>query len=432
VSIRRRDFLSAFAVSQPWLAWQGEPGWIDDLEALRGRIGLDQRELDWGVFRREFDLDPQIAFLNTGSIGCTPRIIVDQMHQADLVMERNPFHHVWEDGLAGGLELVRQRVADFFAVTKAEIALTENTTCGLHAIGSGIRWQAGDEVILTNHEHLSCMAVWKYLQKRHDLKLNYVEVPVPNYSPGEFLSRLEARLTPRTKAICLSHVDSISGVELPIKEASKLTRPRNLLLICDAAQSLGMIPVDIRELGVDALAGSGHKWLLGSKGTGLIFVDRRVQDRIQPQLVDWSYAALTPSTGTRNITHLLSWALVIAIQEMLTPQRIADRITRLSTDLTAVLLKQPGLSPLIHGREQPTTGLISFHLEKTKNSLEIAKRLAADHRVIVKPLPPTYELDSSAEHPSVEYHALRFSTHVYNDQQEITRAADALQAVLSN
>ena len=432
MGIRRRDFLSALAVSQQLLARGDRPSLVDDLVGLRTRIsGLSKGEFDWTAFRREFELDPQITFLNTGSIGCTPRIVLDQIHQANLALEQNPFHHVWEDGLAGDLELVRQRVAKFFAVTKSEIALTENTTSGLYAIGSGIRWEAGDEVILTNHEHLSCMAVWKYLQKRFDLKLIYVEIPVPNYSDVEFLAQLEARITLRTKACCFSHVDSISGIELPLKEISKLTRPQNILLICDAAQSLGMIPVDIRALGVDALAGSSHKWLFGPKGTGLMFIDQNVQDRIQPQFVDWSYSALTPCTGTRNITHLLSWAFIIELQEMLTPKGIALRITKLSTDLNYLLKQQPGLSPLIQNAKQPTTGLISFQLHESKNSLEVARQLAADHRVIVKPLPPTYELDPSADHPPVEYHALRFSTHLYNDQQDLARAADAIRTVLS-
>ena len=96
------------------LAWGGQPTLSDDLEALRDRIGADKNELDWGAFRREFELDAKITFLNTGSIGCTPRFVLDQIHLAAWHLERDPFHHVWEDGLAGGLEIGSTTSRGFF------------------------------------------------------------------------------------------------------------------------------------------------------------------------------------------------------------------------------------------------------------------------------------------------------------------------------
>ena len=119
--------------------------------------------------------------------------------------------------------------------------------------------------------------------------------------------------------------------------------------------------------------------------------------------------------------------MIIELQKMLSPQRIAERITKLCTDLNHVLRQQPGLTPLGPG---PTTdngiGLVSTgSKQKTVWRSPSGSRQTID--VIVKPLPPTYELDPSAEHPSVDYHALRFSTHVYNDEQD--RGAGRRRAV---
>ena len=432
MNVRRRDFLSALTVGKCLLSTGGRQGLDDEVDDLRGRIGAEGEALDWNAFRQEFDLDPETVHMNTGSVGCTPRIVLEQIHRAASTMERNPFHHLWENGLAGDLKLVCQQVASQFGAPDDTIALTENTTSALHAIGAGIRWKAGDELVLTNHEHLSCMAVWKYLQKRFDLKLRYVEIPLPEYSEAEFLDRLQAVLTDRTVACCLSHVDSMCGIELPIAAVSRITRARNILLICDAAQSLGMLPVNVSELGVDALAASGHKWLMGPKGTGLMHVARHAQDRIRPQIADWSFAALTPSTGTRNIAHLLGWAIVVELQRTLKPERIAERIRTLSTELNNQMEQRPGLVPLIASGRSAGSGMFSFRLESGANSLDIARRLSAEFGVIVKPLPTTYELAESADYQPIDYHAIRFSTHIYNNEQEFGKVVEALRVVLKS
>ena len=430
--LRRRDFLSALAVGQYLGSSFGGRRTADDVEELRGRIGADGESPDWDAFRREFDLDPELVYLNTGSIGCTPRIILEQIHRAASAMERNPYHHLWGNGLAGDLQLVCEQVAGLFGAPADTIALTENTTSGLFAIASGIQWKAGDQVVLTNHEHLSCMAVWKYLQKQFELELRYVEIPLPDFSETEFLTRLQGQLTDRTVACCLSHVDSMTGIELPIAEVAKITRAHRVLLLCDAAQSLGMLPVNIPELGVDALAASGHKWLLGPKGTGLIYVDRNARDRIRPQITDWSFAALTPATGTRNIAHLLGWAIVAELQTMLKPGRIAAKISQLANELHKQLEGQRGLQPLLMSGRSAGSGMFSFRLESKLDSLKIARRLSDEFGVMVKPLPATYELANSADLEPIDYHAIRFSTHIYLGEQDFAKVIEAFRVVLSS
>ncbi len=430
--IGRRDFVNSLAIGGLGTALLpiNAHGIQDAALDFRTRIMGDNDQINWTAFRQEFVLDPQTAYLNTGSVGCSPRWILEQIHQASLKLEQNPFQNVWGEVVARNLEIVREKIADFWSITPAELALTENTTSGLAAVAGGIPWRAGDEVILTNHEHLSCMAVWKYFEKRFELRLKYVEIPLSQYSDDEFLSRLEDQLTDRTRLCCMSHVDSISGIELPFKRASQLLRPREILLVCDAAQSVGMLDFDFRSLGCDVLASSGHKWLMGPKGLGILFIDRDVQTRIKPFPVDWSYAALTPCTGTRNIAHLLGYAFVLEMQSVLTRSGIASRVRHLSQGLHDRLLKLDSLQPLISGGARNTTGLCTFKLPDSVNSLAIARRLSSEFQIEVKPVPPTYELATDMSDRAVDYNALRFSTHVYNSEQEYERVADAIWSVL--
>ncbi len=80
----------------------------------------------------------------------------------------------------------------------------------------------------------------------------------------------------------MSHVITTTGLRMPIREIAALARSRGVLCVVDGAQALGHVPVDVRALGCDAYAACGHKWLLGPKGTGLLYISKDAEDRIQP------------------------------------------------------------------------------------------------------------------------------------------------------
>jgi selenocysteine lyase/cysteine desulfurase len=423
----RREFLSGLTACAGVVGVALRRG-QDAVARMRERILQVTGDVDWEAFRREFVLDPEVCYLNTGSAGCTPASLLDAVHRAGLELERNPFDHLWRDGMVRAVEGVRANVCAFFGAAKDELALTENTTAGLAALASGIDWSPRDEVVLTTHEHLSCLAVWKYFQKRYDLVLRYVDVPVPDYSDDEFLRRFAGQLTDRTRVCCISHIDSYTGIRLPMDQVALLVRPRKILFVCDAAQSLGMQPVNLETLEVDALVGSGHKWLMGTKGTGLLCLRRDAQERIKPLAVDWSFAAMTPCTGTRNLSVLLGWQSVLDMQSLLGGDRIANRIEQLRNLLEQRLAEDTKLTPCVHQREGAArTGLAAFRLPEDRNSAAIADRLAREFRIEVKPLPPTCELEPSLQR---ELNAIRISTHVFNNEAEIDRLVTSLQRLL--
>jgi selenocysteine lyase/cysteine desulfurase len=104
-------------------------------------------------------------------------------------------------------------------------------------------------------------------------------------SAQENVDRIEALLTPRTRALSLSHVTCATGQILPMKTIGELAAANDLWYFVDGAQSAGMMPVDVKSWGCHAYATSGHKWLLGPKGTGLLYVSREAQEVIEPKFV---------------------------------------------------------------------------------------------------------------------------------------------------
>ena len=183
----------------------------------------------------------------------------------------------WEKMRETG-DQVRAQMASILGCDPLEIALTHNTTEGMNIALMGLDWQRGDELVTATTEHPGGLHPAYLLKQRYGVKLRMTEIGLPHV---DSVAALEQALTPRTKAVVLSHVCWATGMVLPIREMAALAHHYGALLICDAAQSCGMVPANVYDLGVDAYACSGQKWLCGPDGTGALFVRKDRLGEIQ-------------------------------------------------------------------------------------------------------------------------------------------------------
>ncbi len=151
----------------------------------------------------------------------------------------------------------------------SEVALTHNTTEGVNIALMGIDWRPGDEIITSRAEHPGVLNPAYLLRQRYGVRIRMTGIGLPGHDD---LAELRQALSPRTRAVALSHVSWSSGVVLPIRALADATHAAGALFICDAAQSCGMVPSDVDALGVDAYACSGQKWLCGPDGTGALYI----------------------------------------------------------------------------------------------------------------------------------------------------------------
>src|SRR5579871_3139850 len=173
----------------------------------------------------------------------------------------------------------RTQMAAILGCDPLEIALTHNTTEGMNIALMGLDWQRGDEVVTATTEHPGGLYPAYLVKQRYGAKLRMTDIGLPHVDP---VAALERVLTPRTKAVVLSHVCWATGMVLPIREMAALAHQYGALFICDAAQSCGMVPSKVYDLGVDAYACSGQKWLCGPDGTGALFIRKDRLSDIQP------------------------------------------------------------------------------------------------------------------------------------------------------
>lgn len=231
------------------------------------------------------------GYFNAGTFGPMPRVGVEAaqaLFASDLELGRiNP----------GGYERAGARnrsvteiAASMFGADAREFALTHSAGEGLNIALMGIEWSAGDEVITTAEEHPGLLNPLALLSRRYGI-VNRV-VPVSN-DVSEFLDSIEGKITASTRVIALSHVLWSTGTVVPLREVCELARRHELMVIVDAAQSAGQVPLNLHDLGVDAYAMAGQKWLCGPEGTGLLYVRYDRFADISPTYARYGQADLT-------------------------------------------------------------------------------------------------------------------------------------------
>jgi selenocysteine lyase/cysteine desulfurase len=344
-------------------------------------------------------------------------------------LESSPYHHTFEgSGLYGQIEGVREKAAVFLGAARDEVALTANTTEGMNGVATGLGLKAGDEILTTNHEHGGGMVGWQYLAKHRGVKIVQFKIPPPAQSAEQILQLLEAHLTPRTRVCFFSHVETITGTLMPLAQIAALVHPRDILLVCDGAQAPGMLNVDVKALGVDTYASSSHKWMLAPKGSGLLYVHQEAQERVQPVLLHSGFGAYSASVGTRSWPQLIAHGLTMDFHNAIGRPQVEARCRELNTYLRQRLDPLPHLRCLTPSDPAlASPGIVTYALDKGKNG-EIVTRLHDEHNIWVKPAAGTYPIEGGL--PREDYNALRFSTHIYNDEAQLDRAADILAGML--
>lgn len=218
-------------------------------------------------------------YLNTGTNGPLPQRTHDAMAAAAVAeVQEGRIGMATRQRMFANNDAARARFADLLGCGTNEVALTHNTTEGMNIALAGMRWERGDEVVTSTTEHPGGLYPVYLLKQRYGVRVRMTNIALKGLDPVEELGKI---LTPRTKAVVLSHVSWATGMVLPLRELADLAHSVGALLIVDAAQACGMVPSNLYEHGVDAYACSGQKWLCGPDGTGALFVRKDRFDDIQ-------------------------------------------------------------------------------------------------------------------------------------------------------
>ena len=182
-------------------------------------------------------------------------------------------------------EVLRSRLARLLGERESEIALMPNTTYGLGNLALALHWRAGDRILVWDGEYPTNVTVFQRAAELFGLSLTFLPTRDLSLLGGADLGALERELEKGRVRLCaISAVQFQTGVRVPIAEIAALCHAHGAQLIVDAVQAAGVVPLDVRALGIDYLAAGGHKWLLGADGAGVLYVAAEHLPTLRPPI----------------------------------------------------------------------------------------------------------------------------------------------------
>jgi cysteine desulfurase/selenocysteine lyase len=326
------------------------------------------------------------------------------------------------------MEQVRGTVARFLHAHPDEIVFTSGATDSLRLVAE--RWglatlEDGDEVALCPQDHQAAVRPWLRLQAV--LAARGVRIAIKEFrtdATGDYdLDSLRTAVGRRTRVLAITHVHNVFGLEMSVQQLPELVLPGTVVVL-DAAQSAGHVPVDVAALGVDFAAFSAHK-VLGPTGVGVLWARGPLHPWLRPPLSP-PEAPLSEvmEEGTPNIAGILGLGAALEYMDSLGVERAAAHLRTLTDQLVSRLralpritfLPGPGLASCSCG-----TGIVSFTVEG--HDASDVGYLLAEHDICVR------TGHHCMERPSAEDGSVRVSLHVYNGTRDVERIAEVLGAL---
>jgi selenocysteine lyase/cysteine desulfurase len=411
----RRSFIKKATVLSGSVAWPLLSSTEVSGKSLAADLSTAANEDEYfDLIRKQFLLPPDRVYLNTGSLGPSPLQVIEKVAASMRQLETNPVSENWGP-LGNQMEEVRGKIATFIHASKEEILLTRNTTEGLSLISQSLNWKSGDEIITTTVEHDGELVGLEFAAKVKGVVIRKVNLPTPSANVEEVVETLRKAITPRTRMMLLSHVNTSSGMVMPLAQIARYTQPANIILVADGAQAVGQLPVDVEALKVDAYAANGHKWLLGPKETGFLYLNKNLQSKVESVFTSAGFQSYTKASGTRNVATIIGLGEAIDFQNLVGKDRIRQRCLALRNHCQSELKKRKGLKVISPEVEELSCGIVSFTLDTISNQ-DIYHKLK-EQDIIVKLLP----YDNS----------IRISCHVFVSKTDINKFLSALDKLLA-
>ena len=257
--------------------------------------------MDW---RSHWTLDPQIRFLNHGAHGACPIAVLDYQQELRAQLEREPVYF-FNHRLEPLLDEARQALAEFVGADPEDLVFVSNATTGVNAVLRSLSFQPGDELLTTNHEYNASRNVLNFVAERSGATVVVAEIPFPLQSAAQITETILAKVSPRTRLLLVDQVSSPTAIVFPLQAIAQAVIPQGIEVLVDGAHAPGMLPLNLRELGVTYYTGNCHKWMCAPKGAAFLYVQRDRQSAIRPTVI--SHGANSPRSDRSRFQLEFGW-----------------------------------------------------------------------------------------------------------------------------
>jgi selenocysteine lyase/cysteine desulfurase len=325
--------------------------------------------LYWDAVAKHFMFQDGVIMMNNGTVGPMPEPVFNTLMKYFKVQATNPYDCY--NFFPTLKDEVRNKVADFIKASPDEIVINRNTTEGINTAIHGLDMNEGDEILISSLEHPAGIHPCRLKKKRFGITVTEVPLGVPPKSSEEIVNAFEKAITPKTKAICISHTVYITGLISPIKELSEMAHKHGILIIVDSAHGIGMLDLNMKEMGADVFCASPYKWMGAPTGCGIMYVKKDVQEKIYPLIATGGWDTYENAQRFETLSQradpiIFALGEAVDFQNAIGKKRIERRIKTLAGYLKQELQKIPKVR--LHTSTDPylSGGLTAFSIEGIK------------------------------------------------------------------
>jgi isopenicillin-N epimerase len=389
---------------------------------------------------RHWTLDPAITYLNHGSFGACPRVVIEAQQALRDQLEREPARFFNREA-PPLLAAARKELARFLNAPAAGLGFVRNVTTAINSVLRSVPLAAGSELLVTDHEYNATRNILEYAAAERGCRVVVAQVPFPITGPGAVLDAVLSRVTPRTRLAVIDHVTSQTALVFPIADLVRELGARGVDVLVDGAHAPGMLDVDIGAIAPAYYAANCHKWLCAPKGVGFLWVREDRRSHVRPAVISHGANAAVPAlqryaveffwTGTDDPTPPLALPAALRFLATLVPggfaalrarnRELALAGRRRVADALGVPLPCP--DAMIGAMAAlPVPALAGLPAPRTTSALDLDPlhdALFRDHAIEVPVL-------TCPAHPG---RLVRMSAQAYNEIDDYERLAAALCAL---
>jgi len=232
------------------------------------------------TYRREFPVTQKYIYLDHAGVSPLSLRVKSAIETflSEATMGGAFYYPKWAQQIIA----TRQSCARLINASPDEIAFVKSTSHGLSIVAAGLAWKPGDNVLIYEKEFPSNIYPWQNLQRK-----GVILKIIPSRDGRILRSDIERLLDARTRLLAISSVQFANGFRIDLKEIGSLCRSKKVLFCVDAIQSLGIVPMNVKEFNIDFLSADAHKWLIGPEGIGIFYCTRELTEQLYPSLIGW-------------------------------------------------------------------------------------------------------------------------------------------------